>query len=293
MTLWQADFYRRPLLSPAGQPLWELLLCDETFSFTFGATCLQAEATAQWLQDQLAIALAKTETAPEAIAVFRPQCLSLIQTACQPLGLAVTATRYTPALQHWLRQRQQWYPTLANYSGEAYDALALERPPPLPLPENLWGDRWRFAAIAVRDLDGLIQEPMPILSLPPDLQLGLASLTLVPGIVIDGGRQSMPLALWLQEAQPVSLNYISGSPDGLILEAGLVDRWIMTTFEDADMATAAQTFAQRQQQSQGLHFLLVRPDDSGITYTGLWLLQDPAFSPQSAALKTQDQPNSG
>jgi hypothetical protein len=52
-----------------------------------------------------------------------------------------------------------------------------------------------------------------------------------------------------------------------------VDRWILVTFEDAEVAQAAQVYEQRKQQSQGLHFLLVQPDDSGITYTGFWLLQ--------------------
>ncbi|WP_346289278.1 Tab2/Atab2 family RNA-binding protein [Sphaerothrix gracilis] len=278
MTLWQADFYRRPLRDPAGQPLWELLICDAAFSFTFGATCPQAEATASWLQAQLAIALTKSPEKPEAIAVFRPQCLSLMQTACESLEVPVIATRHIPALKRWLLQRRQWYPTLPNYSQEAYEPLALDRPPPLPLPENLWGDQWRFAAIAAQAVQEFAAEPIPILSLPGDLlplQRGLASTALIPGLVIDGGRQSMPLALWLETAQPVSLSYIPGSPDGLILEAGLVNRWVVATFADAEVAIAAGTFEQRKQQSQGLHFLLVRPDDSGVTYTGLWLLQDP------------------
>ncbi|MFE4105131.1 Tab2/Atab2 family RNA-binding protein [Almyronema epifaneia] len=280
MTLWQADFYRRPLSGPEGQPLWELLICDCTLAFTFGATCTQSQANAAWLEAQLAIACKKAPQKPEAIAVFRPQCLSLLQTASQALGIPVKATRRTLALKRWLLQRSQWYPSLANYSGEAYEPLALDRPPPVPLSENLWGDRWRFAAIAAQDIESFSDEPIPVLEIPTDLQplsLGLASTTLLPGIVIDGGRQSMPLALWLQSAPPVSLNYIAGSPDGLILEAGLVDRWIIETFEDNEVAIAARNFEQRKQQSQGLHFLLVQPDDTGVTYTGFWLLQDERF----------------
>jgi hypothetical protein len=69
------------------------------------------------------------------------------------------------------------------------------------------------------------------------------------------------------------LNYISGAPDGLILEAGLVDRWIVATFEDPEVTTAAQAFEQRKKHCRGLHFLLVQPDDSGMTYSGFWLLQ--------------------
>ena len=76
-----------------------------------------------------------------------------------------------------------------------------------------------------------------------------------------------------QSVNPVSLHFIAGAPDGLILEAGLVDRWVLTTFEDQEVQAAGQQFEQRKQAAQGLHFLLVQPDDSGITYSGFWLLR--------------------
>ncbi len=105
------------------------------------------------------------------------------------------------------------------------------------------------------------------------LNLGLASTLAVPGVVIYGGRRSLPLARWLKEARPVALSYIAGAPDGLVLEASLVDRWIVATFEDSEVTAAAKIYEQRKQQSNGLHFLLVQPDDSGMTYTGFWLLK--------------------
>jgi hypothetical protein len=158
-----------------------------------------------------------------------------------------------------------------------YNPLALDKPPPLPLAENLWGDRWRFASLPAGNIEEAFGDrPIPILEMPEfllPLTLGIASTVAIPGVVIDGGRKSMQLARWLQDAKPVSLNYIPGAPDGLILEAGLVDRWVVATFEDKEVAAAAQTYEQRKQLSRGLHFLLVQPDDSGMTYTGFWLLQ--------------------
>jgi hypothetical protein len=82
----------------------------------------------------------------------------------------------------------------------------------------------------------------------------------------------MPLAQWLQRSRPYALTYIPGEPDGLILAAGLVERWVLTTFTDPEVQAAAQTFQTRMQASKGLHFILVQPDDSGMTYTGFWLL---------------------
>ncbi|MEH2072467.1 MAG: Tab2/Atab2 family RNA-binding protein [Nostoc sp.] len=261
MKIWQADFYRRPLPDASGQVFWELLICDPTRSFEYEATCLQSAANSNWVATQLQ--LAAGEKLPDIIQVFRPQSLSLIEAAGRNLNINVEPTRRTFALKQWLQEKQ--YPSV------------LDKPPPAPLPENLWGEQWRFATLQAGELvDVFAQRPIPILHIPEYLKpidLGLASTLAVPGVVIYGGRRSMYLARWLQQARPIALNYISGAPDGLVLEAGLVDRWIVATFEDPEVTTAAQAYEQRKQQSQGLHFLLVQPDDSGMTYSGFWLLR--------------------
>ena len=194
------------------------------------------------------------------------------------MGIPVEATRRTLALKRSLIQRAQEYPDHPNYKEDDYDPLAIDKPPPLPLPENLWGEQWRFATTQAGALMDTFEEfPIPIKYMPEFLtpiQLGLASTVAVPGIVIYAGRQSMQLAQWLQENNPIAINYIPGQPDGLILEAGLCDRWVMATFEDAEMASAGQNYQSRKKLIKGLHFLLVQPDDSGMTYSGFWLLQD-------------------
>ncbi|MFN6567091.1 Tab2/Atab2 family RNA-binding protein [Dendronalium sp. ChiSLP03b] len=261
MKIWQADFYRSPLQEVSGQVLWELLICDATRSFEYAATCPQSAANSSWVADQ--IQLAAGEKLPDLIQVFRPQSLSLIQAAGRNLGINVEPTRRTLALKQWLQEKQ--YP------------LALDKPPPTPLPENLWGEEWRFATLQAGELvDVFAERLIPVLSMPEFLKpinLGLASTLPIPGVVIYGGRRSLRLARWLEEARPVALNYLAGAPDGLVLEAGLIDRWIVATFEDAEVVAAAKVYEQRKQQSQGLHFLLVQPDESGMTYSGFWLLQ--------------------
>jgi RNA-binding protein Tab2/Atab2 len=261
MKIWQADFYRSPQQTTTGQNVWELLICDATRSLEYVASCPQKEANSTWLTSQ--IQLAAGEQMPDVIQVFRPQSLSLIEAAGRNLGITVEPTRRTLALKQWLEEKQ--YPT------------AIDKPPPVPLPENLWGEQWRFATLSAGDVETAFSDrPIPILHLPESLKplnLGLPSTVPIPGIVIYGGRQSMRLARWLHEARPVELNYIAGAPDGLVLEAGLVDRWIVATFEDTEVTTAARLYQQRQQLSRGLHFLLVQPDDSGMTYSGFWLLQ--------------------
>jgi RNA-binding protein Tab2/Atab2 len=152
-----------------------------------------------------------------------------------------------------------------------------DRLPPVPLPENLWGDAWSFASVTAADLTGLYKDRMiPWVTAPialEPLNLGLASNLLIPGVAIIAGKKSRALAQWFQSVQPVSLHAIAADLDGLILFAGTVDRWILTTSDDPTVKTAGITFEQRKRAAQGLHFLLVQPDDSGMTDTGFWLLQ--------------------
>ena len=153
-------------------------------------------------------------------------------------------------------------------------------PPPQPLPKSLWGDQWRFMAIAAQDLQAAFTEsPMRYQCLPENLwpfNLGLAADLPIPGVVIYAGRQSRALGQWLANQQPQALTYVADDPrrsGGLVLRTGEINRWIVATFVDPEMATAAAVFSQRQHTAKGLHFLWVQPDDSGVTSTGVWLLR--------------------
>lgn len=262
---WQVDFYRLPKPDRSNDHVWELVICDEADQSVKTKSCLQAEATVNWLVTSLE-ELAEG-TFPEKMRVFRPESLQLLQLAGEQLGIPVEGTRRTPLLKQVLRDR----------GGE--ERVKVESPPPQPLPEEIWGEQWQFASLNAEEIEYRMPErPIPICERPKELtpfQLNLASTTLVPGIIIYGGRQSWQLAQWFAETQPMAIKYIPtavGESGGLILEGGLRDRWVIITFEDEEVAQAAEKYEQRKQQSNGLHFLLIQPDDSGMTDTGFWLL---------------------
>ncbi|NES83903.1 MAG: DUF1092 family protein [Moorea sp. SIO2B7] len=273
MKIWQADFYKRPLKDEHGQILWELLICDLHGNIIYDGFCSQSQANLDWLVPHLQEAT--QGTLPDVIQVFRPQSLGLLRAAGEQLGIKIEATRRTYALKQELQKRAAEF----NITGQVYNPIKLDKAPPQTLPENLWGEEWRFATLPAGEIvDNFRDRPIPILEMPEYLfpiNLGIASTIPIPGVIIYGGKQSMRLARWLEEAKPFTLNYIIteiGASGGLVLEAGLADRWILATFEDSEVAKAAKSYQQRKQESQGLHFLLVQPDDSGITYSGLWLL---------------------
>ena len=278
MNIWQADFYHLP--SQLGEvKLWELVIC-EYFNSTqekikykvHSVQCESNQANSQWLAAQIKqIAVNKL---PDKIQVFRPQTLNLLTIAAETLGIAVEATRNTSILKKVLVQRyQEKYPD--------YNPIKLERPVPQPLPEDIWGDRWQIANInAGQIVDLFIDLPIPICRLPSALfpiNLGIASNVPIPGIVVYGGRKSMQIATWIEQQNPAYINYIPteiGKSGGFILETGLVDRWIFNTFESESAAKIARGYKQKKKTAQGLHFILIQPDDSGMTNTAFWLLQE-------------------
>jgi RNA-binding protein Tab2/Atab2 len=264
--IWQLDFYRSSSPEEKQQILWELSIIDPDNNFIYTAFCPQAEVNTTWLENQIKLVIKQQKT-PEKIQVFRPQTLNLMNTVGANLNIKIEPTRNTRELKQWLVQK-----------AENNQTLAIDKPPPQPLPENLWGEQWRFASLTAGDLiEFFAEKPIPICKMPDELlpiNLGIASVTLIPGIVIYGGRNSLRLAKWIEENQPYYINYQRAETGGLVLESGLVDRWIIATFDDEEVLKSAISYEQKKELTKGLHFLLVQPDDSGMTYTGLWLLQN-------------------
>lgn len=274
MKIWQSDLFRN-LSSPEIQDRWLLIICDREGNLIYQAECEQSKLNATWLTNQLKEAI--QDSPPDKIQIFRPQITGLFSLATESLNVSLETTRRTPAIKQKIRQYTE--NNLSVKSGTNY--LSLDRPPPQNLPENIWGNNWNFVSIASGEIINFVQNrPIPFCDLPDTLlsiNSQLNPTIKIPGIVINGGKKSLAIARWLVQEQPVALNYIPteiGKSGGLVLESGLVDRWILATFDSLAVAQAAKAYQQAKEQAQQLHFLLVQPDDSGMTYTGFWLLKE-------------------
>ncbi len=151
--------------------------------------------------------------------------------------------------------------------------------PPQPLPEHLWGDLWQFVSLSAEDLEfSLWERPIPIREIEaPGLlpsQQALEGEAVIPGILINAGRQAMKLSRWLCGHQPRQMNAVNLELGAIILSTAQQTRWILATYQDEAVREAGQTFEARKAQSKGIHFLLIQPDDSGVTHSGLWILKD-------------------
>jgi RNA-binding protein Tab2/Atab2 len=149
--------------------------------------------------------------------------------------------------------------------------------PPQPLPEHLWGDLWQFVSLPAEDLElRLWERPIPFreiaaLALPSQQNLGLP--TTIPGILINAGRQAMSLSRWLSERKPTHIAAVNLELGAIILTTAQQERWILATYQDSVVREAGQAFESRKVQSRQIHFLLIQPDDSGMTHSGLWILK--------------------
>jgi RNA-binding protein Tab2/Atab2 len=147
---------------------------------------------------------------------------------------------------------------------------------PQPMPEHLWGDRWQFVRLTAEDLEfRLLERSIPIrevVSSARPSEQAIAPNTLIPGVMIEAGKQSMRLARWVATQQPVSLEAVNRELGALMLRTKS-DRWIMATYQDDAVKEASKNFEALKSTSSGIHFLLIQPDDTGITHSGLWILR--------------------
>jgi len=98
------------------------------------------------------------------------------------------------------------------------------------------------------DIESVTERPIPILKMSEFLlpiNLGLASTDSCPRRCDLWWTAINAFGTVVTGISTCALNYVAGEPAGLILAAGLVDRWI-ATFEDQEVA-AATTYEQRKQ----------------------------------------------
>ena len=152
-TIWELDFYSRPLRDEEGKKLWEVLICEtptnisdraETL-FRYTQFCPSNQVNSLWLQSAIQEAMTKASTLPSRIRFFRRPMANMISKACKELAIPAYASRRTYALYQWLQERmEKFYPTLDNYQEGASPSVQFLNPQPQPMPDALRGDKWAF-----------------------------------------------------------------------------------------------------------------------------------------------------
>ncbi len=280
---WELDYFSRPVLEEDGKKRWELLICSTPSlapqgspAFRWIQACPASSVNSVWLQgalsEALAAAAAEGFAPPRRLRCWRPSMRTMVQRAGEALGLEVVPSRRCYALLEWLRQRErEVYPNEAGYmAGPLAPPPQPITPVAVPLPEAARGDSWSWASLPLEALaeageweigfDGLMTLPQA-----PDPQAP------VPGIRLFSRSRSLAIAGWMAGLEPARL-VIEGR--SLVLEAGLDDRWLLATLEEAEAGGAAAAFAAARDAAAGLQFIAVQSDAEAQRFDGFWLLRD-------------------
>lgn len=281
-TIWELDFYSRPLLDEQNKKVWEVLICESPLKidsnvdalFRYAQFCPSTEVNSAWLKTAIETAIAQAPTPPDKIRFFRQAMNNMITKACTDLGIAAQLSRRTLALNQWLHARlEQVYSTMPGFQPGASPRVSFAITAPQPLPDALIGEKWQFVSLPAIDF-GEMNEwlidfgeafPLTLADLQPE--------TRIPGLLIFSTR-ALPLAGWMSGLEVAGLKLDQDPSARLVLETGLNDRWTLVTLPNAALQAEAQQFEATKQQANGVHFLAVQVNPEAEGFAGFWLMQD-------------------
>jgi hypothetical protein len=281
-SIWELDFYSRPILDEQKKKVWEVLICESALDvraktdslFRYAKYCPSTQVNSVWLRTALQEAIEKAGEAPIKIRFFRRQMNNMIVKACEDAGIPALPSRRTLILNQWLQQRQeQVYPQEAGYQGGTNPSVRLERPLPQRLPDALEGQQWTFVSLAASDFNDMPEWeisfgeafPLELMQVPPEAN--------IPGILIFSPR-ALPLAGWMSGLDLSSLRFDTAQGERLVLETGVTESWILANLRTPKLIAEAKAFEEAKQKANGVHFVGVQSSPQSEAFAGFWLLQE-------------------
>lgn len=281
-SIWEIDFYSRPILDENQKKLWEVLVCESPLDtrtkidslFRYSQFCPSTQVNSVWLRTALEEAITKAPQAPTKIRFFRRQMNNMIAKACQDLGIPAQPSRRTLALHQWLQQRmEEVYPNQPGYQAVTNPSVRLETPTPQRLPDALVGQQWLFVTLEGTAFEEMHEWDIAFGEAFPLEMLGLAPETKVPGVLIFSPR-AVPLAGWMSGLELAFLKFDNDPVARLLLETGASDSWILANIKSPQNLAEAKGFEDAKQKASGVHFLGVQSSPQAESFAGFWLLQE-------------------
>jgi hypothetical protein len=281
-SIWELDFYSRPILDANQKKVWEILVCESPVDirtktdslFRYAQYCPSTQVNSVWLRTALEEAINKAGEAPIKIRFFRRQMNNMITKACQDAGIPALPSRRALVLNQWLQQRmEEVYPQELGYQGEANPSVRLDRPLPQRLPDALEGKQWAFVTLEAKDFVDMPDWeiafgeafPLELAQLSPEIR--------IPGILIFSPR-ALPIAGWMSGLEMAYLRFDTSKGDRLILETGATESWVLANIRTPQLLKEAQGFEETKQKANGVHFIGVQSDPQVQSFSGFWLLQE-------------------
>ena len=281
-TIWELDFYSRPILDEREKKKWELLICESPMNvgdradslFRYSQFCPSTTVNSLWLAGAIKEAIATAPKRPEKIRFFRRQMANMITKACEELDIPVASSRRTLALSLWLEERMQdFYPVQEGYQPVINPSVQFVPETPVALPDALIGEKWAFVSLPIGAFDEMSEWDigfgeafgLPMTRLAPETQ--------IPGLMIYSSRATA-LAGWMSGLELAFLKFESGPPAKLVLDTGANDRWILANLRDAATEREGKAFEIAKKQAKQVHFLAIQSNPDSESFAGFWLLHE-------------------
>jgi len=281
-TIWELDFYSRPIIDEREKKKWEVLICESPMNvgdkaeslFRYSQFCPSTTVNSLWLAGAIKDAIASAPKRPEKIRFFRRQMANMITKACEELDIPAASSRRTLALSLWLEERMQSvYPAEPGYQAAPNPTVQFIPETPVALPDALIGEKWTFVSLPIAAFDEMSEWDigfgeafgLPMTKLAPETQ--------IPGLIVYSSRATA-LAGWMSGLELAFIKYESGPPARLVLDTGANDRWILANLRDAATEKEAKGFEEAKKQAKKVHFLAIQSNPESESFAGFWLLHE-------------------
>ncbi|GAB1542595.1 Tab2/Atab2 family RNA-binding protein [Scytonema sp. NUACC21] len=281
-SIWELDFYSRPILDENQKKVWEVLVCESPLSvrtnidsvFRFTKYCPSTEVNSVWLRTALEEAIALSGETPRRIRFFRRQMNNMIAKACQDLGIPAQQSRRTLLLNQWIEQRmKEVYPQEPGYQAGTSASVRLDSPLPQRLPDALEGQQWQFVTLQAAEFAEMHEWEIGFSEAFPLEMAQISPETPIPGVLIFSSR-ALPLAGWMSGLELGWLKFDNTQGARLLLETGATESWILANIKNPQVQAAAKGFESAKEKANGVHFIAVQSNPQEESFAGFWLLQE-------------------
>ena len=286
-TIWELDFYSRPILDENQKKVWEVLICESPNTterslddlFRYAQYCSSKTVNSLWLREAIEKAIAKAGIKPRKIRFFRRQMNNMIIKACEDAGITAIPSRRTYTLEQWLETRMESvYCQETGYDAKAANSASVKYPPlnAIPLPDAVRGDkndRWAFVSLEASAFAEMSEWDINFGEAFPLSLANVSPETKIPGLIFFSPRAN-PLAAWMSGLEMGYLQLEMTSRPRLRLETGSSDSWILANMTNPQTLSEAKGFEASKKKAQGVHFLAVQSAPDSESFAGFWLLKD-------------------
>lgn len=275
-TVWELDFYSRPVYGEDNKRIWELIVVDENLHLCHVESVPNNMINSTELRKRLERLLEQVTVKPTVVKFYRMPMFNMISLALKDLGFEVKPSRRTYRLYHVLREREEHiYSKMPGYSPEktlsSNYLYSTER-----LPDALRGEKFAFCTASYSMLYELQNSgTIPYCDIfHMDDSISLEDE--LPGMIVYSQRAES-LACWTAGAELSFIKFLEQEQE-LVLECGISSHYRLAKIaKDEILIEEAKTFEQLKRDRKGFHFYAIESlkENSGKnSIQGLWLLND-------------------